>query len=201
MSFDSQSRHRRSIRLKGWDYRRAGFYYVTIVTKNNVCLFGNVENEQMDLNEIGKIVQDEWLKTPIVRPYVGLDEFVIMPNHLHGIIIIKDESEIEDASESREEIQTGGAIRRIARKDGNEMMNPKARLKSASLGAIIGQFKSESAKRINIDRSSPGMPVWQRNYYEHIVRDDKSLERIRKYIINNPLKWEMSKGHFHDFEI
>ncbi len=191
MPFDPQRHHRHSIRLKGWDYRSAGIYYVTIVTKGNVYLFGNVECGRVVLNEVGKIVEDEWLKTPIIRPYVELDEFVIMPNHLHGIIIIKDELEIEDVSKSGWEMETGGA----------HSCAPVLKRMPHSLGSIIAGFKSAAAKRINIYRNSSGMAVWHRNYYEHIVRDYKSLERIREYIINNPMKWEMNKRQSDDFGI
>jgi REP-associated tyrosine transposase len=189
MPFDPQRHHRHSIRLKGWDYRSACIYYVTIVTKENACLFGNVECGRVVLNGIGKIVEEEWLETPVIRPYVELDEFVIMPNHLHGIVVIKDVLDIQDVCESGGEVKTGGAhscaLKRMPH----------------SLGSIIAGFKSASAKRINVYRNSPGRAVWHRNYYEHIVHDYKSLERIRQYIANNPMKWEMSKGQSDDFGI
>ncbi len=166
MKYNPEKHHRRSIRLKGYDYSQAGCYYVTIVNQNRECLFGDVVDGEMVLNELGKIVQDEWLKTAQIRKNIELDIFVVMPNHVHGIIII-------DANPV-------GVIRRIT--------PTKPRLFSNSLGSIIGQFKSVVTKRIH--KMGIQHFKWQRNYWEHVIRDENELNHIQEYIINNPLKWD-----------
>jgi REP element-mobilizing transposase RayT len=176
MPYDPQRHHRRSIRLPGYDYTQPGAYFITIVTHQRMPSFGEIVDGEMRLNEYGQIVHAEWFQTAAVRPYVMLhcDEFVVMPNHVHGIIWIVD----TDA-------------------DGNDDdVNPRAvggvtptNVIPGSLGAIVRSFKSITAKRINALRDTPGAPVWQRNYYEHIIRDDHALARIRDYIQSNPQRW------------
>ena len=180
MTFDPQKHHRRSIRLKGYDYTQPGAYFITVVTHDRECLFGEIVDGEMRLNEFGEIVRTEWFKTAVVRPYVMLypDEFVMMPNHTHGIIWIVDV----------------GATRRVAPPPiapspvAPPIIHPRGPM-AGSVGAIIGQFKSITAKRINTLRNIPGQPVWQRNYYEHIIRDERALNAIRRYILNNPANW------------
>jgi REP element-mobilizing transposase RayT len=189
MAFDPQKHHRRSIRLNGYDYTQPGAYFITVVTHDRECLFGEIVDGEMRLNEFGEIVRTEWFKTAVVRPYVMLypDEFVMMPNHTHGIIWIVDV----------------GATRRVAPSpvapspiapplDSTPLVHatihPRGPM-AGSVGAIIGQFKSITAKRINALRNIPGQPVWQRNYYEHIIRDERALNAIRRYILNNPANW------------
>lgn len=162
--YNPEIHHRRSIRLKEYDYAQAGAYFITVCAWKRKCLFGDVLKRKMELNECGQIVNKEWLQTGVIRSNVKLDAFVIMPNHIHGIIILV------------------GATRRVA------PTNP-AGPAPGSIGAIIGQFKSIVTKRINKMRNSCGVPVWQRNYYEHIIRDDNEFIRIREYIINNPSNW------------
>ena len=124
------------------------------------------------LNDVGKIVEEEWLKTPTIRSNVALDDYVIMPNHLHGIVIIND---------------VVGATRRVA------PTKDKTTLRPNSLGAIIGQFKSSVPKRLLSARLLEKGTLWQRNYYEHIIRNDSDLTRIRTYIANNPLQWAIDE--------
>ncbi|MFQ3583079.1 MAG: transposase [Chloracidobacterium sp.] len=171
--------NRRSIRLQGYDYTQPGAYFVTIVARDRVCLFGEVVGGEMQLNEYGQIVCEEWFKTTALRPYVRLDEneFVVMPNHVHGIIRIVDDV---------------GATRRVAPTTDTMDATPPGP-EPGSIGAIIGQFKSVTAKRINTRRGTPGLPVWQRNYYEHIIRNEESLNRIREYIGSNPMQWELDR--------
>ncbi len=176
MKYDPDRHHRRSIRLKDYNYTQAGAYFVTVCTYQRESVFGDVAGEQMRLNEYGCLTQDEWLRTASVRPYVALDQFVIMPNHIHGIIVITDPV---------------GATRRVAPTTvvaaaGRGTPRGPA---SGSIGAVIGQFKSLTARRINKLRETPGTPVWQRNYYEHIIRDESSLDQIRQYILDNPARW------------
>ncbi len=174
--------NRRSIRLKGYDYSQVGAYFLTVCAQDRACLFGEVVNGEMRLNEYGQIAHAEWFRAAALRPYVQLfdDEFVVMPNHVHGIIwIVEDNDHGDDV----------GATRRVAPTPAAPVI-PRGPL-SGSIGAIVGQFKSAVARRINTLRGTPDMPVWQRNYYEHIIRSEESLLRIRQYIADNPTRWEM----------
>ena len=176
--YDPQKHHRSSIRLRGWDYRSAGAYFVTVVVHHRVCLFGEIINDRTRLNEFGQIVEQEWIHTGELRTNVILDEYVIMPNHFHGILIIHD-----DAVGPGRPV---GATRRVAPTVTAE--HPKGP-PSGSLGAIVGQFKSICTKRINRVRQTPGAAVWQRNYYERILRNNRELNAVRRYIHHNPINW------------
>ncbi len=167
----AKSHHRQSVRLKQYDYGQVGAYFVTICTHERECVFGEIIDTQMRLNEIGRIVEDEWRKTAKIRGNVELDVFVIMPNHLHGILIIDDG-------------------RGMARHAPTTMQRKFGQPIAGSLPTIIGAFKSAVTKRINKFRNTPGAPVWQRNYYEHIIRNEKDYLRIYEYILNNPAKWQ-----------
>jgi putative transposase len=173
-----QNHHRRSIRLKGYDYTQSGAYFVTLCTYQREEIFGTVVEGEMRLNPFGEIVREEWLKTAQIRSNVELheDEFVIMPNHIHGIIWIVESPSV-------------GATRRVA------PTNEPRTLVSGSLGAILGQFKSITAKRINVLRGMRGVTVWQRNYYEHIVRNEDELKNFWNYIDINPLRWQEDQLH------
>ena len=189
MNYDPRRHHRRSIRLKGYDYTQAGAYFVTIVTQDRAHLFGEVVNGDMRLNAFGVTVREEWFKTAALRPYVRLfdDEFVVMPNHVHGIIWIVDDG--DDNVATRRVAPTND----IAPTNGiapTATATPRGPV-SGSIGAIIGQFKSAAARRINALRGTPGASVWQRNYYEHIIRNEDALNRIRQYIADNPRRWEL----------
>lgn len=186
MNYNPDKHHRRSIRLQGYDYAKPGAYFITICTQNRACLFGKIVDGEMVLNEFGMIVNNEWLRTSIIRPNIIIDEFVIMPNHLHGILVIIDDN-------CRGVLQFASAMETTFAPTTNKQ-NQSFTFKSPSktIGAIIRGFKSATTKHINISRNTPGIPVWQRNYYEHIIRNDDELNRIRVYIKNNPMNW------FHD---
>lgn len=169
--------NRRSIRLKGYDYSQAGAYFVTICTQDRVYLFGEVVDGEMRLNEWGEIVRQCWFDIPAHFPKAALDEFVVMPNHIHGIIVLVD-SPVGATHASPLPTQPRGPQRQ-------------------SIASIVGSYKSAVAKRINQQRGTPGAPVWQRNYYEHIIRNDESLNRIRQYIAENPLRWEVDRENPH----
>jgi len=194
-------RHRPSLRLQGYDYAQAGAYFVTICTLGRECLFGEIEEGQLRMNDAGSVVHDEWFKTAQIRPNVVLnaDEFVVMPNHVHGILWLVDAGAPEQAV---------GATRWVARQDAavtgqavgttHRVAPTRSRARSTgpasgSIGAIIAQFKSVVTKQINTLRGTSGTPVWQRNYYEHIVRNEASLARVREYIANNPLQWALDR--------
>jgi REP element-mobilizing transposase RayT len=174
MEYDPTIHKRRSIRLKGYDYSSAGAYFITICTHRHVYLFGNIVDEEMQLNKVGRIVANEWKKTEVIRKEVKLDEWVIMPNHLHGIVFI---NRTEDWYCSR----------------GDRPVALTAGLQPRSIGAMVAGFKSAATKRVNKLRKTPGAKLWQRNYWEHIIRSEPELNGLREYIRNNPAKWEMDR--------
>jgi len=172
-----------STRLRGWDYAGAGAYFVTICTKDRAPFFGDVVDGDVILSPIGQIVADEWQKTPQIRPYVSLDEWVVMPNHLHGIIII---TPVETP-------RRGVSTTTSPPTPDDPTPNPKSRLRAGSLGAIVGQIKSTCTKRI----WAAGFTdfAWQTRFYDHIVRDEPSLQRIREYIAGNPARWGKDRNN------
>ena len=160
--------HRRSIRLHGYDYSQAGAYFLTICAQNRVCLFGDVADGKMMLNDAGKIVADEWVKIAEIRDDIKLDEWIVMPNHFHGILTINNPV---------------GAIHE------SPLQMTITQRRNMTLPKLIGRFKMLSSKRINEMRDTQGIKLWQRGYFEHIVRNEKSLNHIREYIVNNPMQW------------
>jgi REP element-mobilizing transposase RayT len=204
MTYNPDIHHRRSIRLREYDYRNAGAYFVTICTFQRECLFGEVVNGEMQLKEYGKIVRDEWIRSEVVRNNVSLDAFVIMPNHFHGIMLL---SKGVEAMQRSGETSTAGDPHNPGDPPGRPYGESNALsggcrgeavprpVLSGSIGAIIGQFKSIVTKRINTLRDNPGCPVWQRNYYEQVVRNEDDLTNIRRYIEENPMKWDMDENN------
>ena len=237
--YNPKTHHRKSIRLKEYDYSNGGWYYVTICTNNREHLFGTVVNNKVELNDYGKIVQAEWLKTKEIRKNIDLDDYVIMPNHFHGIIIIKyNENDLKNKSNNNvgatrwvapneEEVAPNKAVYIDNPKD-NEQENPEKQqlikeketnqqllqenrashrikednrashrlaptIQPNSLGSIIGQFKSVCTKRIKLMLDYPIKTIWQKNFYEHIIRNEEDLFRIRKYIEQNPVKWQLDE--------
>jgi putative transposase len=171
--------HRRSIRLKGYDYSTAGLYFVTVCTEKKVCLFGDVIDNEMRLNEAGQVVVQEWNALPERFPNVQLDCFVVMPNHMHGVIAIFPIGKKGAASSAPTKV--GAGIEEA--KSGRTNAPP-------SLGKIMRAFKSISAIDVNKALAREGHQVWQRNYFEHIIRGGDDLDRVRRYIIENPWHWE-----------
>lgn len=155
-------------RLRGYDYSQPGFYFVTICTHDHSSILGSVETGQMGLSAFGGIVHECWKDVP--RHYGGVtnDLFIVMPNHVHGIIVLRGEDphppERSGSKPDRTEVH--------------------------SLSEIVRGFKTYSARRINDRRRSPGVPVWQRGFYEHVVRNDHEYRRIGEYIRQNPERWE-----------
>ena len=181
---DFEARHRRSIRLKDYDYAQNGAYFVTLCGHERACLFGEIDDQgNMKLSDLGEIVQEEWTQTAVVRPYVILDEFIVMPNHFHAISFIMKP---DDGSKQLD----GGNV-------GARRANCPYRPNAVNLGnpsrvhyqQSLRGFKSAATKRINELRDTPGAPVWQRNYYEHVIRNESSLNDIRAYIQANPMRW------------
>jgi REP element-mobilizing transposase RayT len=188
MSTNSNLPNRRSIRLKNYDYSQKGSYFITIVTQNRKHLFGKIEDGKMILSSVGKIVEDEWMNTIQLRPNVVLGEFIIMPDHMHMIVTI---------------------ITQIEKKENEEWIHSNPKSPSHTIGAIIRGFKGASTKKINLFLNSrtgelpfalavPAAPfapnkIFQRNYYEHIIRNQRDYHRIEKYIIDNPRNWKKKK--------
>ncbi len=211
MKYNPLIHHRRSIRLKGYDYSQAGAYFITICTKNRQRLFGEITDGEMILNEMGQIAYNEWLKTPELRPNVSLDVFVIMPNHMHGIIIINDDEtgrgelhspyndDIRNPNElhsPNHDIANSGELNRGEFEKG-EFDSPLPPVStpfgspSGNIGAIVRGYKSSVTKQINLLNYDG--TVWQRNYHEHIIRNERSYQRISDYIIDNPKLWTDDK--------
>jgi REP element-mobilizing transposase RayT len=168
MSYNPDKYHRRSTRLKGYDYSQTGAYFVTVCSLERGFVFGKIAEGQMRLNPLGEIVQACWRCLPQHFWHLELDAFVLMPNHVHGIIVFNGVG-AQHAAPLPHNVTPG------------------------SLGAIVRSFKSAATKRINDGRGTPGAPIWQRNYYEHIVRNEDELHRIRQYIVNNPLQWALDR--------
>jgi putative transposase len=179
------SHHHRSIRLAGYDYSEEGAYFVTIVTHQREHLFGEVVDGEMRLNEFGKIVREEWFKTQDMRLQIELsdDEFVVMPNHVHGII------QIIDSVSNKQHYSHGTGDLQVARTSASSLLTRPRGPLTRSIGAIIAGFKSAVTKRINIQRCTPCQPIWLRNYYEHIIMSDEEYANIAAYIEYNPLNW------------
>lgn len=222
--YNPNIRNRRSIRLKGYDYSQAGLYLVTVCVQNRVCLFGTKNEGQLTLNEAGQMVESEWLKLPERFPNIQLDEFIVMPNHFHGIIQIvgatllvaqndvtnTDDTTIpDDASAQNDVTNTDGTIGTGDAIDiegenttncGDEKGQPQGIVPTAGkpLGDMMGAFQSittveyiRGVKSNNWQRFNG--KLWQRNYWERIIRNNDEYQRIRNYIINNPANWKDDK--------
>ena len=207
MFYNPHIHHRRSIRLKGYDYSQEGLYFITICCQDRICRFGDIVGAnpggrpEMVLNEYGQIAFDEWAKLPERFPNFELDVFQIMPNHMHGIIFLtsvgatlavaqnnggaqnNDDAQIDDGIQNNDDIQNDDDIRATARV-------------APTVSDIVGAYKSLVANGcLDIYKSKNKMmgKLWQRNYYEHIIRNDESYQRISEYIINNPANWTDDK--------
>ena len=194
MKYNPDIHHRRSIRLKGYNYSQLGAYFVTICTHGRECVFGEVVDGRMRLNALGKIARQCWLDIPRHFPHAALDAFVVMPNHVHGIIWIV-ESQNDDSIRATDVI-VGARHEMVGATHASPLhtqTNPPRGPKRRSIGAIVGSYKSAVTKRINERRNTPGATVWQRNYYEHVIRNDESLNRIRQYILENPIRWHLDR--------
>ena len=176
-SRDELPHHRRSLRLRGFDYSVGALYFVTLCTRNKECIFGHVHNGKMYLNELGRCVEHEWRRTCELRGNdVQLHSVIVMPNHLHAIV----------------ELHPGEGDHLVP-----YWMKPEIQFRddlpiqrtsvSRSLGAIIRGFKGATSRLA-------GRSIWQRNYYEHIIRHNKEMEEITKYIQNNPIRWGSPKA-------
>lgn len=186
MSGQADERHRRSLRLKGYDYSQAGAYFVTVCAYNKKCVFGEIESGVMRLNTNGEIVASEWVRSAEVRPEIECGEFVVMPNHFHGIVRIV-------GAYGNTPIPRGEQKKAYSHNKGVLPYAPTS--PSRNLGAMVRGFKGAASRRINEICSTPGAAVWQRNYYEHVIRNDDDYSRIAEYVANNPQRWVEDSLH------
>lgn len=194
--YDYQNRRRHSVRLKGYDYGQPGAYFITICTHGRECVLGEITEAAAKLSGPGRIVDQCWRALPQYFPDIELDVFAIMPNHVHGIILVTRVGSIP----AREGEAFGT---NIGSQEGAQIPNASPlhlqRLPRGTqnnyLGAIVPNFKSVSARKINQLRSTLGVPVWQRNYYEHVIRSDVELDHTRKYICDNVVKWKLDENN------
>jgi REP element-mobilizing transposase RayT len=175
---------RRSIRLPGYDYTQPGAYFVTLVTQNRLHLFGEIVDGEMRLNNLGQLACAQWLRLTRRFAAVELDEFVIMPNHLHGIIFLHDRTGTGSGNHMDESTNLA------PRAPTTERFGVPI---AGSIPTIIRSYKSSVTQRFQKICNTPGAILWQRNYYEHIICNDDDLRRIRDYICNNPLRWVLDR--------
>ena len=183
--------HRRSIRLKGYDYAQAGAYYVTVCTHERAHLFGDVVNAEMVPSPAGAVVQRCWDAISSHMPMVALDEFIVMPNHVHGIVVITD----GPVPVVADDVVGAGNFPPLRNAPPPPVSSQKMPvMPKGSLGHIMQTFKAAvSRQAIRDGLIERGRPVWQRGYYEHIIRDDGEYERIADYIRDNPANWPTDK--------
>jgi REP element-mobilizing transposase RayT len=202
MTFHPDLHRRRAMRLRDYDYVGAGGYFVTVCAWRRQCLFGDVVDGGMRLNDVGMVVKNCWNAIPEHFRHVELDEFVIMPNHIHGIFWIKDGDFAVGARHASpwsnaKPRQIGGTISASGMDDGTRARHasPLRGPKKGSVGAIVGSFKSAATKHINTLRVNTDNPVWQRNYHEYVIRGERDLLAVRQYITDNPAKWDLDVNH------
>jgi REP element-mobilizing transposase RayT len=173
MKFDPNKHHRRSIRVAGYDYGAAGAYFVTVCVSRRRCAFGRIESGVMRLHPYGQIVAEQWEHSATLRAEIALDEWIVMPNHFHAIVWFIAPPSLDAAPIKPSEAALRGPSR--------------------VLGALINGFKGAVTREVNAHRAGCGLApvaVWQRNYHERIIRDERELQEKRRYIIENPLHWE-----------
>ncbi len=201
---------RKPTRLRDYDYSQPGAYFVTICVQHRKCLFGTIVDGQMQLNEIGKIVVECWNHIPQHFPFIELGDSVIMPNHIHGIIVyplvggfclgVSAGSPRPTAEQQSKHttVEVGSPRPSEGAQSTHPIVgagSPHPPKNPSALGKIVAYFKYQSTKHINQHRNIPGTRIWQRNYHDHIIRDDADLQRLRQYIQDNPMKWELDQLH------
>jgi REP element-mobilizing transposase RayT len=198
MKFNPEIRHRRSIRLRDYDYAQAGAYFVTICSQNRECLFGEIVEGEMQPSAAGDMIQMVWHEIPAHYPGVDVSEFVVMPNHVHGIIVITEISPNHPVGAA----PRGRPCTRpmaLGHPEPGQARGPAPTVR-LSLPDVVQRFKTMTTKHYGDGVKHAGWPafsdrLWQRNYWEHIVRNEDDLSKIREYIHNNPAQWELDKLH------
>ncbi len=198
MTYDAAIHHRRSIRLPGYDYSRPGAYFITITAFESRCAFGSIVAGQMLVNARGRVAAECWEEIPQHYPNVRNLAFVVMPNHVHGIQGISIEGR-GMACHARTGLacQTPTAVP-FARSAGSEPPRPAVirnfgHYNRRSISVVVGSYKSAVARRVHAAEGKLDDPVWHRNYFEHVVRDQTDLDRIRQYILTNPTRWHLDR--------
>lgn len=177
MKYNPDIHHRKSIRIPEYDYGQPGYYFVTLNVQNRDCLFGEIKDSKIELTDIGKIIKYHWSKLPLYFKNIELDDYVIMPDHFHGIIrIVRAMHSNENIVFDKKHLENASPIQPTGTQPG-------------SVAAIIQNFKSVTARKINHILKRSNHRLWQRNYWERVIRDEVELQKIRKYISENPLKW------------
>ena len=213
MSTNSNLTNRQSIRLKNYDYSQEGSYFITLVTQDRIHLFGKIEDGKMILNTVGKILEEEWRNTIELRPNITLGEFIIMPDHIHMIITITAQMEKKEDKEwihsnPKSPSHTIGAIIRGFKGASTKKINQFLNSTGESQFAPESQFaliESPIDSQFAPTTDSQFAPtefyknkIFQRNYYEHIIRNQNDFNRIEQYIIDNPMNWKKKKLKFKD---
>jgi putative transposase len=195
---NNSTHNRRSIRLKGYDYSLAGGYFITIVTQLRKCLFGKITTGEMSLNPAGKMIHDEWIALQARFPNIETNVFQVMPNHFHGILILHDPEPVGatvEATVGATLVVAHDVIARDTPGAGTRPAPTPVHSPAPTVGAIVGAFKSITTHQYIQGVKGLAWPafskrLWQRNYYEHIIRDQADYERIAGYIMDNPLNWD-----------
>lgn len=182
MKYNPGKHHRRSLRLKGYDYSSPGAYFITICTHQRECLFGEIVDGEMQLNPLGHVVRSHWLKLQTYHSHLQLDAWVVMPNHVHAILIVTHG-------------EVGAGLAENISVEPINLISKPTPTGHHGIPEIIRGFKTFSARRINEIRKIRRVPVWQRNYYEHIIRNEESLQHIRQYVQDNAIAWQHDQLH------
>lgn len=199
-STSQRGKQRRSIRLQGYDYSSPGWYVLTICTEGRKLLFGEIQNDSLLTNTYGGIAYACWNMLPAHFPNLLLDCFVLMPNHIHGIVCLLDNVGAQHAAplpNHHHAVPSGNRGKEnLAGKDvSNTKKGVTDSLKPGSLPVVVRSYKSAVTRQINRIRNAPGISVWQRNYHERIIRSDQELFSFRRYIVENPINWDKDKYH------
>lgn len=170
-----------SARLKNWDYSSEGYYFITICIHNREQILGDIISDKMVLSDIGKIVEKEWLKSFEIRRELFCDTYCIMPNHIHGIVVINNDD--------NKPVETHGHAIPVQTHGRASLQTDKLQRMPKSISSFVAGFKSSATKLTNEYRGTQGNPLWQTRFHDHVIRNEKELERIREYILNNQLNW------------
>lgn len=205
MPSNPDRRNRKSIRLKGYDYSKAGLYFITLCVQDRKCLFGDIVNGAMVLNAEGCMVDEAWLKLPDRFPNIRLHNYVVMPNHFHAILEIAVRATLvvaHDATNAHDGTNTHDATNAHDATNTHDKGQPQG-LPLPTVGDMVGAFKSMVTVEYILGVKNLGWQpftgkLWQRNYWEHIIRDEPSYLRISEYITNNPENWTDDKLNTHD---
>ena len=194
MPYNPNIHHRRSVRLQGYDYSQAGAYFITICCDDRKCLFGNIINGEMNLNDAGKIADECWIEIPKHFPNAVLHEYVVMPNHVHGIVELADRNNVGAENFLPLQNDTGIPVGVQNFEPLHPKQNAFQKMIPRSIGSIVKGFKI--GVTIRAKQFLPDIKIWQRNYHEHIIRNEQSYLTISEYIINNPKNWKDDKFYY-----